>query len=598
MLQKQYSRRQPAVDVLNGETDDITLSPLLTRIYAARSVTDIGQLQYRLDQLAPPASLKGLSDALELLHQGLVEQWRIVIVADFDADGATSCALMMQALAAFGFTHVSYLVPDRFRFGYGLTPEIVDVAADQQPDMIITVDNGIASVDGVARASQLGIRTLITDHHLPGDVLPAADAIVNPNQPGDTFPSKHLAGVGVAFYLMMAFRSELRNRDWFQQKNISEPNLAQWLDLVALGTVADVAQLDFNNRILVAQGLARLRAGHACPGIRAMLDVANRSAANLTAGDLGFVIGPRLNAAGRLEDMSIGIQCLLSTNDQEARERAQQLEQLNLQRRELQKDMQQQALEIVDEITSTETGIPFAITLHHEAWHQGIVGLIASKLKERFNRPAIAFASDEQGMLKGSARSIPGLNIRDALDAVATRYPGMLKKFGGHAMAAGLSIELQHLEEFGRRFAQEVERSVNPEQLRDVLWTDGTLRDEELDLQTALELRNAGPWGQGFPEPVFEGQFRIVEQRIVGERHLKLVLVSEGRKEVDAIAFNVTEEGQWTPLSRIEAAYRLDVNEYRGRKSLQLIIEDFRPLTAEDKTHNTEGKPGYAVQTH
>lgn len=598
-FQKQYSRREVAPDAFTGEAGDKSLHPLLARVYAARNIKDVGQLQYRLDQLAVPDSLMGLEAAMQLLYEGLREQWRIVIVADFDADGATSCALMMQALAAFGFKHVSYLVPDRFRFGYGLSSEIVDVAAELQPDMIITVDNGIASVDGVARASALGIKTLITDHHLPGEVLPAADAIVNPNQPGDHFPSKHLAGVGVAFYLMMAFRGYLRNKNWFAQQNMQEPNLAQWLDLVALGTVADLAQLDFNNRILVAQGLARIRAGQGCAGIRAMLEVGNRSARNITAADLGFVIGPRLNAAGRLEDMSIGIQCLLSGDEREARARAQQLEQLNQQRRDLQKDMQQQALDIVREIVNKETGFPYAITLHHDDWHQGIVGLIASKLKEHCNRPAIAFAKDDQGMLKGSARSIPGLNIRDTLDAVATRYPGMLKKFGGHAMAAGLSIEPQQLEEFGQRFAQEVERSIDPERLKDVLWTDGRLDEAELDIETALALRNGGPWGQGFPEPLFEGAFRIVEQRIVGERHLKLVLISEtGRREVDAIAFNATEDGQWEPLSRIEAAFRLDINEYRGRKSLQLVIEDFRPVAAEDMNQNKKGSRGHAVQTY
>ena len=592
-IRKQYKRRRPELEAVEG--DDAS-TPLLARIYAARNVASSAQLQYRLEQLEAPDSLKGLGEAMELLYQGLREQWRIVIVADFDADGATSCALMLQALTAFGFTRVSYLVPDRFRFGYGLSPEIVEVAAALNPDMIITVDNGIASVEGVARASELGIKVLVTDHHLPGEVLPDAAAIINPNQPGDQFPDKHLAGVGVAFYLMMAFRSYLRSRDWFTQLGIPGPNLARWLDLVALGTVADLAQLDYNNRILVAQGLARIRAGQACAGIRAMLEVANRAADNVTAADLGFIIGPRLNAAGRLEDMSIGIQCLLATDDHDARQRAQALEQLNQQRRELQNDMQQQAMDIVDEIINNEARFPYAITLHHEDWHQGIVGLIASRLKERCNRPAIAFACDDQGMLKGSARSIPGLNIRDALDAVATRYPGLLQKFGGHAMAAGLSIEQDKLEDFGRRFAEEVERTIDPKRLQDVLWTDGCLQDDELDLQTALELRNGGPWGQGFPEPVFDGVFRIIEQRIVGERHLKLVLHTAGNKAVDAIAFNVTEAGQWTPLSHIEAAYRLDVNEYRGRKSLQLIIEDFRPAP-EDINHIKEGNPGHAVQT-
>jgi len=559
-----------------------TIPPLLQRIYHRRCLNTVTELQRNLERMLPPGSLAGLEAAAALLHEKLAGQARILIVADFDADGATSCALLTRGLRALGAGNVGYLVPDRFRFGYGLTPEIVEVALQRKPDLLITVDNGISSLQGVAAARQAGVAVLVTDHHLPGAELPEADVIVNPNQPGDRFPSKNLAGVGVVFYLLAALRGRLRERGWFDEQGITEPNLADWLDLVALGTVADVVALDHNNRILVHQGLQRIRAGRCVPGIRALVGIAGRQLDRLVASDLGFAVGPRLNAAGRLDDMSVGIECLLTDNPRVAMDLARQLDQLNRQRRGIEQSMQVQALDQVEQLLPRGE-LPYGLCLYRPDWHQGVIGILAARIRERWHRPVIAFApGEEAGVIKGSARSIPGLHIRDALDGVAATHPGLLEKFGGHAMAAGLSLRLDDLERFSRAFDAEVRRRIGAEALQGVIHSDGSLDAADLDLPTAQLLRDAGPWGQAFPEPLFDDRFRIVNQRIVGERHLKLVLESEaGGPILDAIAFN-----QADPLppddALIHAAYRLDVNEYRGRRSLQLMVEYFEVVRPQD----------------
>lgn len=545
---------------------------MVARVYAARKIKRVEELQYGLEQLQPPSALRGMQQAVQLLSDALQKQQRILFVADFDADGATSCALGVRALRLMGAQDVHYVVPNRFEFGYGLTPEIVNVAAQQQPDLIITVDNGISSVEGVARAKQLGIQVLITDHHLPGALLPAADAIVNPNQPGDEFPSKHLAGVGVIFYVMLALRTQLRANGWFSQKNIPEPNLAQLLDLVALGTVADVVVLDHNNRVLVAQGLARIREGRCQAGLRALIEVSQRQQGRLTAGDLAFALAPRLNAAGRLEDMSLGIECLLCDDYSQALTMAQRLDELNRERRSIESEMQIQALDALKAMR-LDTELPYGLCLFDPDWHQGVIGILAGRIKERTHRPVIAFALSNEHEIKGSARSVPGLHIRDALDSVAAQHPGLLSKFGGHAMAAGLTLRRADYDAFSAAFDREVRKHLTETELQRVMLSDGGLSADELQLELAEALRSAGPWGQGFPEPLFDGIFEVVSQRIVGDKHLKLVLrYPDDSKIFDAIAFNFTHEGS-RPLRRARIAYRLDVNEYRGQRSLQLLIE-------------------------
>jgi single-stranded-DNA-specific exonuclease len=552
------------------------LHPVLARIYAGRNIDHVDQTEYPLSRLIPPANLKDIDAAVELLYQAILNDERILVVGDFDVDGATSTALAVKVLTAFGAKQVDYLVPDRFKYGYGLTPEIVQVARERNPDLIVTVDNGIASINGVRAAHELGIKVLITDHHLPGETLPPADAIVNPNQPGDGFASKSLAGVGVIFYLMTALRTYLREQGWFEQAGIKEPALSTWLDLVALGTVADMVPLDYNNRILVANGLARIQKGQCQPGILAILQLANRIPRQLSASDLGFVLAPRINAAGRLDDMSIGIECLLSSSVAQASEFASRLESLNLERREIQGDMQQQAAAAVEEINTGENSLPQGLCLFDKRWHQGIVGLIASKMKERFNRPVIAFAQGEDGLLKGSARSVSGINIRDALDTIATTHPGLLLKFGGHAMAAGLTIEQTRFNEFADAFAAEIERLGYNGDQAEIIITDGELTTNELNIDVAQLLKDAGPWGQGFPEPLFEGHFEVLEQRILKDRHLKMLVDTGDSTPLDAIAFNSVEAGQQPSFSRIRATYRLDVNEFRGQRKAQLIIDYFQ----------------------
>ncbi len=559
-----------------------SIHPLLQRIYRQRKIADNSDIELGLANLLAPDSLKGLPEAIELLVQAIRLQSRILIVADFDADGATSCALAMGALRSFGAAHVDYIVPNRFEYGYGLTPEIVELAKTRSPELIITVDNGISSVEGVRAAQDAGIKVLVTDHHLSPDELPRAEAIVNPNQPGCEFASKCIAGVGVIFYVMSALRSKLRADSWFAESAIEEPNMAAFLDLVALGTVADVVPLDRNNRILVDEGLRRIRAGHARPGIAALLKIARRDSATLVSTDLGFAVGPRLNAAGRLEDMSTGIECLLATDESVAYELAQRLDGMNEDRKQIELDMREQAFAALEELQLNTSTVPAAISLYDERWHQGVVGILASRVKEKFHRPTIAFArvddraDDESVELKGSARSIKGFHIRDALDAIATRNPGLISKFGGHAMAAGLSLPLSRLDDFSRAFAEEAERVVDPLNLEATIESDGSVGAEYMNMETAQVLSFSGPWGQEFPEPLFDDEFMLRQHKRVGERHLKMTVspLSEPRLFVDAIAFNVDDE-DWPDesASRITLAYRLSVNEFRGSRSLQLMVD-------------------------
>jgi len=513
--------------------------------------------------------------AAERVVKALAEQQQILFVGDFDADGATSTALGVSALRAFGAKHVRYLVPNRFEYGYGLTPEIVDLAlaSGARPDLLITVDNGISSVEGVAAANSVGIDVLVTDHHLPGRQLPEAEVILNPNQHGCSFPSKALAGVGVLFYLLLALRARLRERRWFEDEGIPEPNLAAYLDLVALGTVADVVPLDRNNRILVQGGLQRIRGAKGRPGVQALLDVAGRDPLHTVAADLGYAAGPRLNAAGRLDDMSLGIECLLAEDPREARRIALELDAMNRERQRIERGMEAEALAALTRLSIAEATAPPALVLYEPDWHQGVVGILASRLKDRFHRPVIAFADVGNGALKGSGRGIPGLHLRDLLDTVATRNPGLISRFGGHAMAAGLSLATAHFDAFREAFTEVVAET--DAKLEAVVETDGLLDPEYYSLDVAELLRGSGPWGQHFPEPVFDGEFQVLSQRIVGEHHLKLNLACAGvLKPIDAIAFRVDTE-RWPDehVERIHAVFRLEVNRYRGERRLQLLIE-------------------------
>jgi len=538
--------------------------PLLARIYAARRIRTSAELKYETAALLPPSLLKGIDGAARLLADAIQSGKRLLIVADYDADGATACAVGIRALRAFG-AHVEYLVPDRFKLGYGLSPELVELAAQRRPDLLITVDNGIASVEGVARARELGIATLITDHHLPGPEVPAAACIVNPNQPGCGFPSKALAGVGVMFYVVLAARAELRRRGFFAEK--TEPNLGALTDLVALGTVADVVPLDANNRNLVSQGLRRLRAGRGQPGVMALLRAAGRSPAAATSFDLGFVAGPRLNAAGRLADMSVGIECLITEDEARAMNLAQQLDRLNVERRAIEASMLEQALEHLKKV-NLESGLTF----FDHGWHQGVVGILASRLKDRVHRPVVCFAPAEEGgrpVLRGSGRSIPGLHLRDCLDLVAKRAPGLIGRFGGHAMAAGLTILETDYQGFSRAFETAVEELLPAEARLRTVETDGALEGAHCTLEVARMLEGE-IWGQGFPQPLFCDNFAVESQRVVGERHLKLRLVKDGRR-YEAMRFGALE-----PLpEKVRAAYRLAVSEFNGLRTIQLNVEHF-----------------------
>lgn len=555
------------------------LPPLLRQLYARRGVMS-AECELVLKGLLRPDTMKGLDHAAKLIADAMQLDKSILIVGDFDADGATSTSVCILALRMMGASKVDYLIPNRFDYGYGLSPEIVAVAATKQAELLITVDNGISSIEGVAAAKAFGMQVVITDHHLPGHELPAADAIVNPNQPGCQFVSKSIAGVGVAFYLMTALRAELRARHWYQARGIAEPNLGTLLDIVALGTVADVVSLDANNRILVEAGLQRVRSGRCRVGITALLEVAKRNPARIVASDFGFAVGPRLNAAGRLDEMALGVETLLCEDIMYARRMAAELDSLNQERRELEVGMQQEALKSLEYLKLNEEQLPWGIALFQEDWHQGVIGILASRIKDKYHRPVIAFADAGNGEIKGSARSIKGLHMRDLLELVNSRHPGLISKFGGHAMAAGLTLKSGGFATFAKAYDDAVREQLKPEQLTGELWSDGELTPTELTLEIAQLLRNAGPWGQSFEEPLFDGYFKIIQQRIVGDRHLKLVLETQcGTVMLDAIAFNV-DLHTWpdATIQHARIVYKLDVNEYRGNFTLQLMVEQIEPM--------------------
>lgn len=556
-----------------------SLDPLLRQIYANRGITSETQLERSLKGLLHYQDLNGIDVAISLLVEALKLQSRIVIVGDFDADGATSTALAIKALRQMGFQQVSYHIPNRFDDGYGLSPQVVHDVAKKGVDLIITVDNGISSFEGVDVAHEYGIRVLVTDHHLPGHSLPQADAIINPNLADCAFLSKSLAGVGVTFYLMTALRAELEKQGWFTAQGLARPNMADYLDLVALGTVADVVPLDENNRIFVYEGLRRIRAGCCCAGIKALTEVSRKTLSQLVSSDLGFALGPRLNAAGRLDDMSVGVALLLTNDIGVAREIANELDGLNQTRREIEAGMQEEASTIFRQFITTQDDLPNGLAIYHPQWHQGVVGILASRIKEKLHRPVIAFAPSGDGLLKGSGRSIHGVHLRDALERLNTLNPGLMVKFGGHAMAAGLSLEEDKFPLFQRHFSALMAELVSAEQLQGVILTDGELSDSQLSLPIAEMLREAGPWGQAFPEPLFDGKFTLLQQRIVGSKHLKMMLQPiNSHVMIDAIAFNV-DVNIWpdNSIKTVELAYRLDVNEFRGQRNAQLLVEHIWP---------------------
>ncbi len=547
--------------------------PVLNRILVARNVTDATQLDYGLSGLHHPESFAGLPAAVAILTQAIADQKKIIIVGDFDTDGATSCAVAVRGLKMLGAGAVEFLVPNRFEFGYGLTPEIVDVALVGKPDLIITVDNGISSVEGVAHARANGCQVIVTDHHLPGDQLPNADAIVNPNCVDNPFPSKCLAGVGVIFYTLLAVRSALRDSGYFEQQRMDDPKLVSLLDLVALGTVADLVPLDQNNRILVSQGIKRIRGGACSEGIKALLKIAGKSMKALVPSDMGFGVAPRLNAAGRMNDMSVGVQCLLTDDVVRAQQLAATLDGLNDQRREVEAQMREEAVVIVDRLAfDGDQAMPTSLCLYDESWHQGVVGIVASRVKERYNRPAIVFAPGDGDEVKGSARSIAGLNIRDALEEVSNRCPGMITRFGGHAMAAGLSMSVTQLDPFKQQLEAVVAERVSEDDLNPVFLTDGSLEQNDLSLKFARRLSAAGPWGQAFPEPLFHGDFFVKTFRLLSGKHLKMELIaSDKNKVLEAIMFNVDRQ-LLEQLRHVRLVYRLSVNHFRGVDSLQLMV--------------------------
>ena len=568
--------RRPQLTHVPGWGQD--LPPILRRLYAARGVNSDDQLSYTLRHLASPLQLRGIDRAVVLLADAIEKQQRVLILGDFDADGATSTAVALLGLGMLGLKHVDFKVPSRFSDGYGLTPGIIHRLQDEGPlpDLMVTVDNGIAAVEGVRVARELGMLVVVTDHHLAGDELPQADAIVNPNQPGCEFISKNAAGVGVMFYVLTALRKHLRELGRLPDP---EPNLGTLLDLVALGTVADVVPLDHNNRIFVEQGLRRIRQGKTRPGILALLEVAGRDHTAISSTDLGFVVGPRLNAAGRLDDMSVGIACLLASSPDEARRLAQELDTFNRERRNIEKDMKTQAQDLLASMSLDLEGLPWGLVLFDPDWHQGVIGILAARIREQTNRPTVAFASDENGEdIKGSARSIPGLHIRDALAVVDARHPGLLKKYGGHAMAAGMTLAAGNLDAFSNAFDKAVRDKLTAADLEAAIITDGPLGASELNLDTAALLKRAGPWGQHFPEPLFDGEFNVVSQRIVGQNHLKLVLQpTEGGNIIDGIAFNTGSEVPDYTLTGVRVVYKPDANTFRGRVNLQLMIDYLEP---------------------
>jgi single-stranded-DNA-specific exonuclease len=554
------------------------VSATLARIYAARGVESESDLEYGLKRLPDFNAIKGMPEAVELLAGVLAEGGRIVVVGDYDADGATSCAVAARALEGLGAAEVHTRVPNRFSEGYGLTPAIVESLRELEPALLMTVDNGIASVEGVAAARAVGMKVLVTDHHLPGSELPAADALINPNQEGDESGLGRLAGVGVVFLLMVALRAALRERGWFESQGSEEPNLGKLLDLVALGTVADVVPLDHTNRLLVHHGVERLRSGRCQPGLAALAQLAGRPLDRLRAIDLGFVIGPRLNAAGRLDDMSIGVRCLLAKDAVEALQAATELDRLNRERRSIEAKMEGQALELLDEISLGDVeSLPAGLCLFDPSWHQGVVGILASRIKERVHRPVIAFAPAEDGEVRGSARSVPGVHIRDVIEGIAVGEPGLVGQFGGHAMAAGMSLAADRFERFRDAFAEAVEPLLPPEERRGIVESDGALEAEAFGMAFAEELAQSGPWGTGFEEPVFDGRFEVTQRRIVGERHLKMsVRPLVGGRTLDAIAFRQTDEDWPSGNVTAEMVYRLEVNVFRGRSTPQLVVMHLR----------------------
>lgn len=565
-IEKTLQRRP----VLADAAFQLPVHPVLQRLYAHRGLCDVTELDRSAGQLLPFGLLKGIDQAVAVLLQARAEGRRIVIVGDFDADGATSTATLLSGLRLLGFANVDFLVPNRFEYGYGLSAEMAKAAIDFGAELIVTVDNGISAIDGVATANAAGVPVVVTDHHLAGDELPAAAAIVNPNQPGCEFPSKALAGVGVAFYLLLALRARLRELGLLASP---EPNLASLLDLVALGTVADVVPLDRNNRILVHQGLQRIRNGHVRPGIQALIDIANRKAHRLSAQDFGFALAPRLNAAGRLDDMSLGIACLLSPDINNARRLAAELDSLNLERRDIEQGMQQEAMAALSRLSLSGTELPSCLCLYQADWHQGVIGILAGRLKEQWHRPVIAFAKGEHGELKGSARSVAGVHIRDLLDEVSTKYPGLIQKFGGHAMAAGLTLNPNCFEAFQAALTDVASKRIAKEHLTALIYTDGELAPTELSMEVAQVIQQAGPWGQAFPEPVFEGRFQLVQQRLLADKHLKMVLQAADGKLLDAIWFNVDVKAWPDPQVRwVQMAYQLDINEFRDQQNLQCLV--------------------------
>lgn len=556
--------------------DELGLSTLIQKLYLSRGIIDAKQIQYKLKHLYTPEKLSGLKAAAQIIIDAIADNKKIVIVGDFDADGATATALCLRAFKAFGHNNIDFLVPNRFDFGYGLSAQLIPILQDMQTELIITVDNGISSIEGTQVAVDAGMQVIITDHHLPAEELPNADAIVNPNLNGDEFESKNLAGVGVVFYLLAEIRSQLNDLDWFVEKNIPAPNLAQWLDIVALGTVADMVALDDNNRILVTEGIKRIKAGYTVAGIKALLKIAGKEIEKTTTETFGFVVAPRLNAAGRLEDMSIGIELLTTDDENKALMLAQELDAINQQRKEIQKDMQFVADSVVNELDKIKK-LPNGICLYHKDWHQGVVGLLASKVKDKTNRPVIAFAPEnsESNILKGSARSITDFHIRDALVTIETNHPRLMLKFGGHAMAAGLSIEQENYSIFRNVFDQLVNDSLTEEQRQHSIETDGELDSMELCLAVAEDLQNHGPWGQNFPAPLFDGWFNIIDKKEVGSGHTKLTLQTQDfSKRIGAIAFGIHPNLFKPEGNKNQITYRLDINEFRGRRSLQLIVQD------------------------
>lgn len=553
------------------------LHPVIKQIYATRRVVDAQELDNGVATLHDYKLFKDIDKASALLVDALKAQSHILIVGDFDADGATSTATLMQGLQMFGFQNLDYLIPDRFSLGYGLSPALAEQIVQIKPDLVITVDNGISCIAGIDILKSVGIKVLVTDHHLQGEQLPNADAIVNPNRHECNFPSKSIAGVGVAFYLLIALRSLMREQGYFTQQ--APPNLANLLDIVALGTVADVVALDANNRTLVHQGLARIRSGKTRPGITALIEVANRNAARLSASDFGFSLAPRLNAAGRLDDMSLGIACLLSNDINQARRIAGELDSLNHARREIEQGMQAEAQAVLDRLAFTDDNIPDAICLFQDDWHQGVIGILAGRLKEKYHRPTVIFAGGENGEIKGSCRSIEGLHMRDLLEGLNTADPHLINKFGGHAMAAGLSINEQNFNAFKKAFDAAVSAQLSEESKRCIVFTDGELPNDCFTMEFAQLLKQSGPWGQQFPEPVFEHTFELIQQRIVGEKHLKLVLKHQSGRLVDAIAFGIdVKEWPDTEARFVKVAYQLDINEFRGKFSLQLIVRELEKV--------------------